>query len=653
MELLFAYYSDYRNIKNQGFNFSAEYLIDYLSDDMTIFFKKNGSHITDFFPKTIPNVTVIVGENGVGKTSALNIENAYFLLFKLEGKLLLINNDESFVENVKIEGCALELVKESELKVRSTVFIRYSNYFDGVWDSGNFGLIRPPYLIDCTTNRIIRSVPYVLGEKSLNISNGNNSLLVRRLRMHMSEIEDQALFILEKGHEINLNFKLPEKINLNFNLDGELEYFAHISSEGYTDPHNTVQTILDYFLDLQLITKSNGLVYGSEMQNQLKVSNEEYALFVLRWSMIFSFINSFSTPNSDAGSHDSWLNFKYSWFEDPIESWFDYFFKEFVLTEGNYNRDKYYKQIEVWSENAPAFVNSFSDLIDSKLVDIEITNRDNLYNKSGTNYGHQINFSIDISSVKNYKEVYNHFIKPYFSIVRPEHFRNDNIGFATFSWRGLSSGELAILRLYTRIFSVKTNIRHFEQVDSPIYITNQVDSIIILIDEGDIGLHPDWQKDFIFLLMQNLPLIYEGKSIQIILTTHSPFVLSDVTNSHVIFLEKGKEGECKVVKNPLRDKRNTFGANIHSLLSDGFFLNDGLIGHYAKKKINDMIDNLIDGEIYDQDQFKLLVNQIGEPLIKKRIYELFHDKLNLEGRISQLERELKLLKSMKNDSDCK
>ncbi|WP_375605086.1 hypothetical protein [Flavobacterium davisii] len=38
----------------------------------------------------------------------------------------------------------------------------------------------------------------------------------------------------------------------------------------------------------------------------------------------------------------------------------------------------------------------------------------------------------------------------------------------------------------------------------------------------------------------------------------------------------------------LKDK-STFGANIHDLLKDGFFMNKGSIGEFAKKRITETI----------------------------------------------------------------
>ncbi|MEA2027977.1 MAG: hypothetical protein U9N49_03255 [Campylobacterota bacterium] len=52
-----------------------------------------------------------------------------------------------------------------------------------------------------------------------------------------------------------------------------------------------------------------------------------------------------------------------------------------------------------------------------------------------------------------------------------------------------------------------------------------------------------------------------------------------------------KEGNCKVLKHDeVLAKKQTFGANIHTLLSDSFFMSGGLMGEFAKGEINEIIN---------------------------------------------------------------
>ena len=113
------------------------------------------------------------------------------------------------------------------------------------------------------------------------------------------------------------------------------------------------------------------------------------------------------------------------------------------------------------------------------------------------------------------------------------------------------------------------------------------DNLIFLFDEPELALHPNWQKQYlheVITLCQKMK-----KEYQFIFTTHSPFLLSDIPKQNIIFLDTDKKGNCKVVDG-LKEKKQTFGANIHTLLSDSFFMEDGLMGEFAKSKINEIID---------------------------------------------------------------
>ena len=105
---------------------------------------------------------------------------------------------------------------------------------------------------------------------------------------------------------------------------------------------------------------------------------------------------------------------------------------------------------------------------------------------------------------------------------------------------------------------------------------------LILLDEPDVLLHPNWAKKFIKKLVQIITQdsILKEKQLHIIMSTHSPFILSDLPKENIIFLKNGKQ------VNP--DITQTFGANIHTLLSDGFFMSNGLMGEFAKNKIEEI-----------------------------------------------------------------
>lgn len=148
-----------------------------------------------------------------------------------------------------------------------------------------------------------------------------------------------------------------------------------------------------------------------------------------------------------------------------------------------------------------------------------------------------------------------------------------------FSWDGLSSGEMSILNLFGRLYSGKK-------------IYGNIPNKLLLIDEVDLGLHPEWQRLWI---SDVLPLISEilcsdDQELQVIITTHSPIILSDILNQDIIYLGDGE----------LQEK--TFGQNIYTLFNNSFFLDD-VQGKFVSDKLVDLSQFL--NELSSKQQFEL------------------------------------------------
>lgn len=146
-------------------------------------------------------------------------------------------------------------------------------------------------------------------------------------------------------------------------------------------------------------------------------------------------------------------------------------------------------------------------------------------------------------------------------------------------------------------------------------------NIIMLMDEIDVHMHPEWQRLLVNDLIFNIKSLFKGKDVQIILTTHSPIVLSDIPGNNVIYISKDNKNNRIVEKRSLK----TFGANIHNLYSDSFFYNSKLpIGEYAKGYINSLHKMLIEN---NEDNYELLqkarqvIDIIGEPIFRNVLLE--------------------------------
>lgn len=164
---------------------------------------------------------------------------------------------------------------------------------------------------------------------------------------------------------------------------------------------------------------------------------------------------------------------------------------------------------------------------------------------------------------------------------------------------------------------------------------NEKNNVLILLDEPDLALHPRWQKQYISQLISTFSKITE-KHIHFLISSHSSFILSDIPKENVVFLKKGKQIDPDI---------DTFGANIHTLLSHGFFMEHGLMGEFAKSKINEVITLLNSKRKLSKKNQKFcedVISIIGEPILQKTLQHQLDQKLNTnETELQKLEREQK------------
>ena len=304
-----------------------------------------------------------------------------------------------------------------------------------------------------------------------------------------------------------------------------------------------------------------------------------------------------------------------------------------------------YKKIDSWIEKSKneieeKFKNTkFQDV--SKLI---LEFYDKVYplltydNNLNNSFSKQINYSINDFLSKTPK------IRPFIELLRNLKLNRyfSEVMFAYFKYRSLSSGEYHILDLLSLIYE------------------NREKSKLIILDEPDSTLHPHWQKKLLQTLLRVIPKIFPNKQIQLILTSHSPFLVSDLPKENVIFLRKGKEreklengkdaeGKCIVEKNSFKEQ--TFGQNIHTLFANSFFLenNGGLMGEFAKEKLLKVI-GFINGtrnDIVNNDEVaQKYIDLIGEPILKRQLQKKLYEK-QLEGK--QQHEKINLLRKMLND----
>ncbi|TVT37863.1 hypothetical protein FNT36_22145 [Hymenobacter setariae] len=213
-------------------------------------------------------------------------------------------------------------------------------------------------------------------------------------------------------------------------------------------------------------------------------------------------------------------------------------------------------------------------------------------------------------------------------------------------WFGLSSGQAAYLRLHARMYQALTEVKERAKRSF-----DAVSTVTILIDEGETGFHPQWQKQYVQLLLSIVSKMFAAYQVQLIIGSNSAFIASDIPKSNLLLLHRRKAGNRSEVRS-YSGKEETFAANIHTLLTDSFFLQDGLMGDFARAKVNALIQYLQqEGATQDgrRGEMKAIMEMIGEPVIRMKLREMWNSKFGIQEEIDDLERRLEQLRGQRGN----
>ena len=179
----------------------------------------------------------------------------------------------------------------------------------------------------------------------------------------------------------------------------------------------------------------------------------------------------------------------------------------------------------------------------------------------------------------------------------------------------MSTGEGNLIEIFSQLYTYLS--MHEESSED----------IILLVDELESGMHLEWSRRLIKILINNLSEILEdegkGREIQLIFTTHSPYMLSDIKPGNVIMIEKNQEtgySEGKVLQ-------NTFAKNIQEIMRENLI--DNIYGDFALAKIDSMI-SILNGEVQEGNEEELLkeIHLISEPILRNKLLEMYDKKYN-------------------------
>lgn len=617
MELVYLWVEEYKNIKNQGFRFSPRFECEFFPEYEDGILKNNSKleinpeEYTNIFPDNI-NITAIVGENGTGKTNLLKLilqndikpfsNKLFFIIFyeKMKGFKLFIFNKQVLIKENNLTKNHIIDIYENPNQIFPLIQIFSSN---------NFG-------IDIKGKHTLKNLStFSLLEKKINNLKAEllASISIEKYKKSSNEFdyknlsfEKQYFLIKSDDIELAINYIKNTNLKLPFNLD-----YINIEIKGNRKLTET-KFIRNRFNELVVEEECYQAFFSNNLRGLDAIKREIICNFLDYNLYEFKYLdNELSTmfiKKVEGKLYDKTIR--------NISLLYDEFDKIFNIID--------HKEIEPLKEFLDYFINAKEFLEKCEEIFLHKT----------------YNFSYPIEKIPtNFINLYKEFTK----------YENK---FLIFSFESLlSSGQQFFLENFIRTYNfLKGNNNYYKSTNN----------ILFCIDEGETSFHPNWQKEYIYNLIKFLSENFKEKEIHIIITSHSPFILSDIPKENVIFLDKykknedknQKEGNCKNVTKDIKLK--TFGANIHTLLSDGFFMSDGLMGEFAKSKITEILDFLNDIEelkTIQEKQIKPIIESIGEDFLREKLLKMYNKKYTIKSKddeIEELKAEIERLKNVQN-----
>lgn len=598
--MVYVYFDSYLEVlAHKEFNFSARFQISKVKGEMT-FAVELLSFDKGFWGGGVSNVSVVVGKNGKGKTTLLEYlgsfnalyshplrsNNTTYIYWSSEsdpGFLVLSNLENSpdklpvrIIEKNNLNPLPFEIFDCSNSSEKQTQKIKKR-----IMDAYISGHFSPSSLTSYSQNEL-NYIPRVVSRGDRNYLIDLKEYLNSKILLHYNFICNYPELIPFELKDIYMSFSLNfyEGPLRSFSLSPKIQKIKEISeSQG-----------LQTSKILSLIQK----IYGRllEVEIEKKTFNELiFTISIIQW-LKDKFLWYLETKNKEKNGYED------EYWEEILILLSDLRFEDIDLgiqqlkeIEGQTNCKAPFSE---YLYALKAFIDNFGRIeFEYKSSTKELIYR---FPPSKNEWENEPSRLIKILDSAFLKEI----VFPFHIMIR-----------------GMSSGEEKLISLFGNILS---EIEFFISEEK-----GHSKNLILLIDEGDLGFHPEWQRNYLKFLLDfiNRYALKQNLVFQIVLATHSPFLLSDIPGRNVLYLESDRNG--------VLSSENTFAGNIHTLLANGFFMKS-TIGAFAEEKIKRLIrelkDDLEEGEKreYTEESSRQLIEMVGEPLLQSLLQDLFDQK---------------------------
>ncbi len=563
MKICYIWVEKFRNLENFGFNLSSSHKFKYDTQSNTITKKDVDALPSNFFGERISDVVGVIGKNGSGKSNAVELVCKVLKGAKTSLQtnfFIIIEQDNklfchfSFLNTAKPQADFRISFEEYSGSINPLKVVFFSNVFDERRNEFD------NEVSDISVNNLFNRQHFLRREK-------------------ITDFEKQIRLINSKIFS-SLNIDLPTQVQLTSKVWIN-RFNSSMERDAYGKNYETIREFKKIFRDrLREIRPENKFIH------------------LLRFGYFFEMYNNYSrrsrySENSfriQFANLEQFIPFLFNLRTEEIsEKLIDFLDSEF----SNMPREQLtlFLEINEKKESESQFEKIRKQIDFLKRLKISASELNIEYNAEGAR-----NRGLEYFTF-NYKSRYSKgFINEYVTLFGQSSVFDIN-------WIGISSGHKAYLNLFASLYQ---ELRY-----------NRQNNLLLCIDEGDLYLHPMWQIEFFDKLLNVLPTIFSG-NIQLLLTSHSPFLLSDLPKQNITILDKSITGSSL---DGVDLKINTFGGNLYDLYSVPFFLGQKRTSDFAFNKIKALIEKVEGTQLSRRDKKEIRqVNEvIGDEIIQFHI----------------------------------